>query len=1488
MRRFIDRTAGVPPRHPRTPAPRPMRPLSGLLASLTCLAVSPMAAFAQPATPTTNCLYRCSQPGAVQMERFAESCSVCEEIVEEACGLLNPALSLCAATASSGAGIAMDPDGDGVGGSADNCRRLANPSQRDTDGDGQGDLCDVDDDNDGLDDAFEVERGLDPRDPDMDDDMLTDGEEIARGIDPARRDTDGDGISDPREVAAGTDPTTRDTDGDGVEDDLDPWPLDAARRDDPEAVYLKSGAFVPSAGLDAALDPASLEELHVLVQLRGEANAATRIDLDALYGLRLLDFVPRRTYYARLPGPRLADAAADPRVRWIGPVRPVDRIDPGLANRGVDPAVLGSDGSEPLHVTFMPDVAPEEAAAIVQEEGGADIEPSSHFREYSAMFPPGAALAARDEVLFVEQGANEVADEGQIDRVQLNVDVRQGVPTLVETGAGVTVAQFESRLPDETHPELSSDVTHGSPTVTLRGPHATHVAGTITADGTCDTDGDPNTNECQPVAQGIAPNAQVVAYYAGSRVGQYERRFTEAIGTYGARLSNHSYHHPDADRGEYTKFCRAFDAQVQGDSTGTRISIFKAAGNESNTTRGCEDATNTYDCITEPGAAKNIITMGNLDSDLCAWTSSSFGPTDDGRIKPDLMAPGTLVFAPIEVGASCDDPNSTGRQAGNCFNWISNTAAGACGAFSNCATSTSSATCLITLVNNYGSYTGTSMSTPNGAGSAALILEAWDTLGLTGLRGSDPLPSTVKALLIETADDLASSGTSGKVNPDDGPSFANGWGLIDAGAAVALLQAHASEEEGLIFESDSPSPTDPPFEVSFTVQPDDANRPLRVTLAWDDKPATASASRALVWDLDLEVEAPNGWIYHPWQLNPAAPASAAVCYMDDGNGVDDALSPRVAPCVEKDSVPGADVTDGVNNVEGVYVGSIQGNQVGVWTARVRSASLPVSAGDHPAFTLVLPFDHDVECGDQLQTVDWADLLFEDLSCAGDGVTLTGGADLDCQGHTIEGTGFGTGIDASAEVAATVQNCVISSFNVGIDAQESENGNFWDNFLLNNAVGIYAWNSLRGEFERNYLLNSSGHGIFLGGSFNDVEQNILQDNAVGLREEAGSGNEQNDITSNQLTWGRIGVILEGKRTDASGNAICFADEAGLSFTYNVEEVLVSGNAICESGLLDVDFSTGVDIASQKNPASDDNACRSYDVDFYGHPWADSGEAAGCTIPCTPSSCGTYTGSEVVDNSWDVLPDPDSFVAVGLVADVVTSGDLTSFGPGISLDDPGPRADPSIRRHWLNSELLDHRRVGMTLMRRLANSKVYEPVPRSGVASSRNSVAARVETGYIYTAFGETCDVIIGAGEAPQSAPELQGVPPGSIVCLEPGGTYTNAALDLHTDRLVLDCRGATLRGPGTCVSVHDAGGVEVSDCRLEGCAVGIDLRDAPGARIRLNTLSGVGIGIRSSASPGAAIGSNEICGNSVVAFANDGSARVELNTCEEGCGISCGP
>jgi hypothetical protein len=198
-------------------------------------------------------------------------------------------------------------------------------------------------------------------------------------------------------------------------------------------------------------------------------------------------------------------------------------------------------------------------------------------------------------------------------------------------------------------------------------------------------------------------------------------------------------------------------------------------------------------------------------SDFSGW-----GPTDDGRIKPDIVANGVSLY-------SCDDDNTA----------------------------------------DYAAMSGTSMSSPNACGSAALLLDYYDDL----FPGDAMRASTLKGLIIHTADDLGRPG----------PDYSYGWGLMNTLAAAELLKDYSTNPIRLTEATVTTSQRSDSY-TFFS----DGSQPVRVTLCWTDPPGTSttdhdSRSPRLVNDLDLKVVGPGGtfWPYKLDYNNPANNATAS-------------------------------------------------------------------------------------------------------------------------------------------------------------------------------------------------------------------------------------------------------------------------------------------------------------------------------------------------------------------------------------------------------------------------------------------------------------------------------------------------------------------------------------------------------------------------------------------------------------------------------------
>ncbi len=193
---------------------------------------------------------------------------------------------------------------------------------------------------------------------------------------------------------------------------------------------------------------------------------------------------------------------------------------------------------------------------------------------------------------------------------------------------------------------------------------------------------------------------------------------------------------------------------------------------------------------------------------------SSGGPLFDGRIKPDITAPGTHI-----EGAASQHPNFDGT--------------GVCGSDSESFYFPKDQTL-------YTWSSGTSHSTPQVAGGAALIRQFFLN------RGQEPNTALIKALMVNTTTYMTGEGAGGNL-----PHARQGWGLLN------LKRAFNSTPKIFVNQTNTLGESGQEFVLTGEVK--ESSEPFRVTLAWSDAPGF-SAFAPWVNDLNLEVII-NGQVY---------------------------------------------------------------------------------------------------------------------------------------------------------------------------------------------------------------------------------------------------------------------------------------------------------------------------------------------------------------------------------------------------------------------------------------------------------------------------------------------------------------------------------------------------------------------------------------------------------------------------------------------------
>jgi hypothetical protein len=586
-----------------------------------------------------------------------------------------------------------------------------------------------------------------------------------------------------------------------------------------KSIRLRTGVLstpseTPRAGLQLQAESDPGKGLH-LIQLRGPIQETWRVELTGL-GVRLLRYVADDAFVVRLEGRDLGRVRALPYVHWLGPYRPEYRVDPRLRGR---------EAAE-VRVLLAPGAADSEAWARRQLEPlrGAGTSRIGTVLEGRLTAAKLAGLAGSEAVLWIEPAPRMRLWDEIASKVVGGDDGAIGTPSVVQQlgfdGSGVTVAVADSGLhlgdAETMHPDLAGRVGaffyYGTLTdASDEHSHGTHVTGIIAgsaAAGETDEYG-------YRYGLGVTPGARIVTQRIFDGLGGYqappsfERLTRDAVGA-GAEIGSNSW--GDDTQGRYDLSAAEFDALVRdadASTPGDQPYILEfSAGN----------AGPGPQTIGSPAVAKNVIATGSSQNnrpDLFIYAEgqeamadfSSRGPAEDGRIKPDLVAPGTWI-------ASLKSAAATDENA-----WLG-------------------------ISENYLYMGGTSQAGPHVSGAAAAFVQYYRETH----THATPSPALVKAALINAAVDMDDTqGTRSIPNMDEG------WGRVD------LMPLLASERRCEFLDQTVALRTGESHTTTVVVS--DASEPLRITLAYTDEPGFPGAIPALVNDLDLEIVGPDGSLY---------------------------------------------------------------------------------------------------------------------------------------------------------------------------------------------------------------------------------------------------------------------------------------------------------------------------------------------------------------------------------------------------------------------------------------------------------------------------------------------------------------------------------------------------------------------------------------------------------------------------------------------------
>jgi hypothetical protein len=316
----------------------------------------------------------------------------------------------------------------------------------------------------------------------------------------------------------------------------------------------------------------------------------------------------------------------------------------------------------------------------------------------------------------------------------------------------------------------------------------------------------------------------------------------------GVSISSNSFNlYPDTS---YSVDSQTFDKIVRhanGIDTGSPMTVYFSAGNQQST--GPTQPPN----VMAPATGKNVTTVGGTenfnpntypdpnpniisptatkgiyaDNGNDIWSLSCYGPTTDGRIKPDLVAPASAIESPRT------------RDTDACKSSIPIASVGA-------VIDTSSPADQQHLWSQ-----GTSFASPAAAG-AGVLLSTWYR---NTHSGTAPSPAMLKAMQTNLALDLYPGGRSPSPTVIHPPDLFQGWGKTDLTRAFKTDGRYLWNDQvaANILTPSKPLVFLPSVLGKYQIK--DSTKPVRVTLVWSDAPGSTAGGTALVNDLNLIVNA---------------------------------------------------------------------------------------------------------------------------------------------------------------------------------------------------------------------------------------------------------------------------------------------------------------------------------------------------------------------------------------------------------------------------------------------------------------------------------------------------------------------------------------------------------------------------------------------------------------------------------------------------------
>ena len=658
-------------------------------------------------------------------------------------------------------------------------------------------------------------------------------------------------------------------------------------RNDPRALVLRNALIDTRTGEPLPL-PESLvagpEPGFHIVQFAQEPNAESRRRLEEQQ-LQIVSYLPVNAFLVQGSDESVERLALDADIASVSPWHPAFKLEPDLLTRAIDGRPLETGDRLMLSLTD-PNALPRLESLGVREVAR---QRSPFGTLVTVDVPPDAlvSLAQSPEVHLIEKAhRRELLNDRSAYLLGSATDATNTVSYRGLTGSNVVVNVNDSGI-DWTHPDLTTNrvFTVGSQTnlLTDTDGHGTHVAGTIAGSGarSLEIQGPAQGSVTNAQFRGLAPNAKLFVLPIDLQTGPTisDAFLQEQAAMTNALISNNSWGYRGAY--EYNSISASYDAASRDalpEISGEQPVLFVfAAGNSGQ--GGNNGVGGLRGSVTVPGNAKNVITVGALESkrDLTnavvtddegrvIWAGgkqfrepstnaelttnlvlraatdtdtevANFSSRGNvgigiegsyGRFKPDVVAPGSQILSARSAQWKLEDEYDTNSVQYAVFDDLNRPVAPW-----------------------YRFLSGTSMAAPAVSGMLAQIQEFWHRPGITLPRYIEA--AAYKALVINSARPSADL-----YNPDF-RSVMNyaGWGqpslprALDSGVRLTRADGAVVELAGIAGELSTG--TSQSLRLRLTTNEVAASGAFHFTLVWTDPPGNPAAGVKLVNDLDLIV-----------------------------------------------------------------------------------------------------------------------------------------------------------------------------------------------------------------------------------------------------------------------------------------------------------------------------------------------------------------------------------------------------------------------------------------------------------------------------------------------------------------------------------------------------------------------------------------------------------------------------------------------------------